>query len=184
MLALYAKLQANRGDGAAAQVYTERALAIRARTFGKLHPLYAEAQAGLAVALAATGDRAAALEAALAAETTGRDHLRVMLRSLPERQGLNYAAARPRGQDLILSLSGSAPEAIPAALDEVIRSRALVLDEIAARQSTMRGANGREQPAEPHWPTPAAACQPHGPRARPSAASPIRRSARGGAAGE
>ncbi len=147
VLALYAKLQATRGDGAAARAYYERALAIRARTFGTSHPLYAEAQAGLAVALAATGDRAAALEAALAAETTGRDHLRVMLRSLPERQGLNYAAARPRGQDLILSLSGSPPEAIPAALDEVIRSRALVLDEIAARQGAAHAASDRERPA-------------------------------------
>ena len=147
VLALYAKLQTNRGDSAAARAYYERALAIRARTFGVSHPLYAEAQAGLAVALAATGDRGAALEAALAAESTGRDHLRVMLRSLPERQGLTYAATRPRGQDLILSLPGSTAEAIPAALNEVIRSRALVLDEIAARQGAMHAASDREQPA-------------------------------------
>ena len=64
-----------------------------------------------------------------------------MLRSLPERQALNYAAARPRGLDLILSLSGSLPEAVPFALDGLIRSRALVLDEIAARQSGRRVVN-------------------------------------------
>ena len=74
-------------------------------------------------------------------EATGRDHLRLMLRSLPERQALNYAAARPRGLDLILSLSGSLPEAVPFALDGLIRSRALVLDEIAARQSGGRVAS-------------------------------------------
>ena len=61
-----------------------------------------------------------------------------MLRSLPERQALNYAAARPRGLNLILSLSGSMPEAVPFALDGLIRSRALVLDEIAARRAAAR----------------------------------------------
>ena len=35
----------------------------------------------------------------------------MMLRSLPERQSLNYAAVRPRGLNLILSLTGSTPEA-------------------------------------------------------------------------
>ena len=70
-----------------------------------------------------------------------------MLRSLPERQALNYAAARPRGLDLILSLSGSMPDAIPIALDGVIRSRALVLDEIAARQRA--AGRGVSKPTDP-----------------------------------
>ncbi len=135
ILAFYARLQSNRGDSAAARDYYERALAIRANVFGPSHPLYAEAQSGLAFALAAVGDRVAALRMAAMVEATGRDHLRLMLRSLPERQALNYAAARPRGLDLLLSLSGTLPEAVPFALDGVIQSRALVLDEIAARQS-------------------------------------------------
>lgn len=135
ILALYAKLQLDRGDSAAARDYYEQALAIRAKVFGRSHPLYAEAQAGLALALAATGDRAAALTTASSAETTGREHLSLMLRSLPEREALNYAVARPRGLDLVLSLAGSTPESTPLALDELIRSRALVLDEIAVRQS-------------------------------------------------
>jgi hypothetical protein len=128
-------LQSNRGDSAAARDYYDRALAIRAKVFGPSHPLYAEAQSGLAFALAGVGDRGAALRLASLVEATGRDHLRLMLRSLPERQALNYAAARPRGLDLLLSLSDSLPEAVPLALDGLIRSRALVLDEIAARQS-------------------------------------------------
>ena len=146
ILALYARLQSNRGDSAAARDYYERALAIRANVFGPSHPLYAEAQSGLAFALAAVGDRGAALRMASIVEATGRDHLRLMLRSLPERQALNYAAARPRGLDLILSLSGSLPEAVPFALDGLIRSRALVLDEIAARQSGRRVANEGTDP--------------------------------------
>jgi CHAT domain-containing protein/tetratricopeptide (TPR) repeat protein len=141
ILALYARLQSNRGNSAAARDYYERALAIRAKVFGPSHPLYAEAQSGLAFALAGVGDRGAALRMASLVEATGRDHLRLMLRSLPERQALNYAAARPRGLDLLLSLSDSLPEAVPLALDGVIRSRALVLDEIAARQSGGRVTN-------------------------------------------
>jgi CHAT domain-containing protein/tetratricopeptide (TPR) repeat protein len=144
ILALYARLQSNRGDSAAARDYYERALAIRAKVFGPSHPLYAEAQSGLAFALAAVGDQGAALHLASIVEATGRDHLRLMLRSLPERQALNYAAARPRGLDLILSLSGSLPGAVPIALDGLIRSRALVLDEIAARQSGGRASDGSD----------------------------------------
>ena len=141
VLELYAELQAKRGDSIAARDYYQRALTIRARVFGAANPLYAETQSGLAVALATLGDHAEALSTAESAEATGRDHLRLMLRSLPERQALNYAAARPRGLNLILSLSGSMPEAIPSALDRLIRSRALVLDEIAARQRTGPTAN-------------------------------------------
>jgi CHAT domain-containing protein/Tfp pilus assembly protein PilF len=146
ILALYARLQSNRGDSAAARNYYDRALAIRAKVFGPSHPLYAEAQSGLAFALAGVGERGAALRMASLVEATGRDHLRLMLRSLPERQALNYAAARPRGLDLLLSLSDSLPEAVPLALDGLIRSRALVLDEIAARQSGARVTNEGTDP--------------------------------------
>ena len=63
-----------------------------------------------------------------------------MLRSLPERQSLNYAAVRPKALDLILSLTRSSPEAADAAIDGLIRSRALVLDEMAARHRSQRTA--------------------------------------------
>ena len=74
----------------------------------------------------------------MSAESAGRDHLRLLLSSLPERQALNYAAARPRGLDLVLSIAVVMPEAVSTALDNVIRGRAVVLDEIAARQSDSR----------------------------------------------
>jgi CHAT domain-containing protein len=115
-------------------------MGIRARAFGTSNPEYADAQAGFALALAKLGDRESALRNAVTAEATGRDHLRMMLRSLPERQALNYVAVRPRGLDLILSLVGSSPEATAFAIDGLIRSRALVLDEMAARQRSRRGA--------------------------------------------
>ena len=140
VLALYAALQARRGDAAAARDYYGRALAIRGKVFGESNPLYAEAQVGLAAAMASLGANAA-LSTAAQAEARGRDHLRLMLRSLPERQALQYAAARPRGLNLILSLATAAPAAIPEAVDGLIKSRALVLDEIAARHGA-RGQGG------------------------------------------
>jgi len=134
ILAVFASLQERRGDDAAARDYYKRATSIRGRVFGESHPAYAESQAGLALALANLGDRRSALSDAVMAETTGRAHLRTMLQSLPERLSLGYAAVRPRALNLILSLTASNPDAIDSAVDSVIRSRALVLDEMAARQ--------------------------------------------------
>ena len=56
----------------------------------------------------ALGQRDAALTAALDAEQTGRDHLRFTVRYLPERQAMAYAAKRPRGLDLALSVTAAA----------------------------------------------------------------------------
>ena len=145
-LALYADLQARRGDDTAARDYYQKALAIRARVFGVSHPAYADTQAGLSLALARLGDREAALRNATSAETTGRDHLRTMLRTLPERQSLEYAAVRPRALDLMLSLTRSTPEAVDPAVDSVIRSRALVLDEMATRRRAQASSGATTDP--------------------------------------
>lgn len=133
-LALYADLQARAGNDAAAKTYYERAMAIRASVFSTASPYYAEAQAGYALAMGNLGDSASALQNALEAESTGRDHLRTMLRSLPERQSLNYAAVRPKGLDLVLSLTSSSLSVADAAMDTVVRGRAIVLDEMATRR--------------------------------------------------
>ena len=146
VLALSAQIQASRGDYTAATQQYRRALQIRSRVFGPTHPLYAEAQSGLSVALAQLGEDRGALDAAVSAEATGRRHLQLMVRSLPERQALNYATARPKGLSVILSVIGSVPEATSSALDELIRSRALVLDEVAARQGAGRASTDRSDP--------------------------------------
>ncbi len=134
------RVQVTRGNYLAAKDYYQRSLQIRQRVFGGSHPAYAEAESRLGLALANLRESGAALSAAASAEAMGRDHLRLMLRSLPERQALNYAAARPRGWDLMLSLSASMPEAIPVAADALVRGRALVLDD---RRATERGTRAR-----------------------------------------
>lgn len=140
-LQLLARMEIDRGDAIASRAHAQRALEIRERTLGSAHPAAAESREVLARALFASGARAEALDHALAAEEAGREHLRLTIRSLPERQALGYAAIRPAGRDLALSIlldsaSGGVlpPDASARVLGSVIRSRALVLDEMAARQ--------------------------------------------------
>lgn len=134
VLALSAELSAERGDVRGARRGFEQALGIDERVFGKAHPDVAQVRMGLARTLARGGDASSALTGAQDAEAIGREHLRLMLRSLPEREALNYATVRPRGADLMLSIVGVVPEATIAGLDAVIRSRAVVLDEVASRR--------------------------------------------------
>ena len=133
-LALRGDLQARSGDYQAARANYAEALETRERIFGSAHPLTAEARAGLASADFELGSTASALDSALAAETTGRDHLRFTIRYLPERQAMAYAARRPRGLDLALSIvaAGLAVDS-SAAVDSVVQSRGIILDELAAR---------------------------------------------------
>ncbi len=133
-LELQGIVQARRGDTAAAKVSLAAALAERQRIFGANHPLAAESQAALARVEFLSGVSTSAFNAALDVERVGRDHLRFTMRYLPERQALAYAEKRPHGLDLALSIAaaGAASTATPV-LDTLIKSRGLVLDEIAAR---------------------------------------------------
>lgn len=132
-LLVRARVESQKGRPDLARAAYERVIALRLPLFGAAHPTIAEAEAGLAETLAALGDPNDARAAALRAERIGRDHLRLTVGALPERQALAYAASRPRGLDLALSLTadeGSAAEVY----DALIRSRAVVLDEMATRQ--------------------------------------------------
>jgi CHAT domain-containing protein len=98
--------------------------------------------------LAASARPAAALDAALRAEEIGRAHLRLTARTLSEREALRYASVRTKGLDVALSLAGRDPGGMGAAgrraWDALVRSRALVLDEMAARQRTAAGTSDPE----------------------------------------
>jgi CHAT domain-containing protein/tetratricopeptide (TPR) repeat protein len=133
VLTLYADLQMDRGRIAEARVSYERALRIREKVFGRSHPSVAEAEAGLALSMSRSGQRQEALRIAARAEATGLDHLRLMLRHLPERQSLNYASSRPRGLDIMLSMTPAESGSVAEAFGATIRGRAVVLDEMSAR---------------------------------------------------
>ena len=147
VLVIRGDLQLAQGNARDAEQDYMRALEIRQRVFGPDHPAVAETLSGLAHATANLGQYAAALDDAARAEDVGRDHLRLMVASLPERQSLEYARTRPKGLDLMLSLIGTAPGVGSRAFDAAIKSRALVLDEMAARQRRLAGASGVASPA-------------------------------------
>ncbi len=141
-----ANLLRDTGDYAAAHPLFERALAIREKALGPDHADVASSLNDLAQLQLATGERPLALENALRSESIGRDHLRLTIGSLPERQALRYAEIRASGLGVALSsLDSLSPAgARSKALDALVRSRALVLDEVGARRHALRGSGDPE----------------------------------------
>ncbi len=135
-LSLLGRLDGRQGRLAEARDRLERSVAITAATLGPDHPKHVERLALLARTLARSGDRARALELALRAEALGRRDLRLVARGLSERRALLYASRRPGGLDLALALAATTDAAVDleAVWDEVVRSRCLVLDEMATRR--------------------------------------------------
>lgn len=126
------------GNPQAAEPLINRALRIRSALFGNDHPLVAESRASMALVFAQTGRSAEALDAALEAERVSRAHLQITTQALAERQALSYSERRVSGADIALSLIASNTRRDPATVqrtwDAVMRSRALVFEEMAARQ--------------------------------------------------
>ena len=126
------------GEPGAALPRYEEALRIRRAVLGRGHPEVPPVLVGIAELRLRGGERSLALESALEAESIVRDNLRTSARSLSERQALHYEAIRHRGLDVALSALVMAGPGVAAELrriwDHMIRSRALVLDEVARRQ--------------------------------------------------
>ena len=142
VLELRGSLQIRMGNLTGARASLVDALAARERIFGRAHPLAASTRAALASVDFAQGQSTTALTAALDAEQTGRDHLRFTVRYLPERQAMAYAAKRPRGLDLALSIAAAAvPDDASRIFESVIRSRGVLLDELAARRAASYSAS-------------------------------------------
>jgi tetratricopeptide (TPR) repeat protein len=141
-----AALVAKTGDYADARPLYERALAIRNKAFGPDHPDVAQSLIGLAALEATLAETGGAIDHALEAERVGREHLRLTIRSLAEREALRYAAVRTSGLDLALTLTAHGLDSASSrrALDALIRSRALVLDEMVARQRAVSATDDSE----------------------------------------
>ncbi len=117
----------------------QQALEAHQRIFSRSHPETAILRSHLAEAEFALEEPSSALTSTLQAEADGRAHLHMTIRDLPERVALGYAAARPRGLDVALSIlaAGQATRAdADRVFSELVQSRAAVLDEIAARHRT------------------------------------------------
>jgi len=147
-LLVHATVLLANGDLPGAVRAYERAQHIQVPLLGESHPSVAQMKASLAAVLAQAGQAQDALALALDAEKVGRNHLSLMLASLPERQGLNYASKRPEGLSLALSLApGTGGPGV--VLDALIRGRSLVLDEIASRHRAL--ADERAGSVAPLW---------------------------------
>jgi CHAT domain-containing protein len=129
------RAQAARGDYAAARATLERAVKLREDSLGPDNPLVTPPLHFLAETLARAGEPRAAFDVALRAESVARNHLRLTARGAPERQALRYAAERLSGLDLALDIAADRQDAALAVAgwDALIRSRAVVLDEMATR---------------------------------------------------
>jgi CHAT domain-containing protein/tetratricopeptide (TPR) repeat protein len=132
---------AEAGDYTAARAIYERVLAITETVHGPDHPEVGVIRQHTAEVLGMMGDAPGALRMALEAERVGRDHLRLIGRTLPEREALMYAGMRPVGLDVALTLLArdeSRRQVSSASVwDAVVRSRAVVLDEMASRHRTV-----------------------------------------------
>jgi CHAT domain-containing protein len=103
-----------------------------------IHALYAQS-------LAEGGSSKQSVEEGLVSARMSRDLFVLEARVLPERQALAYDAVRPRGLDTSISVALAHPELpVDDIYQEVIRSRALVADEMARRQKNLNADNDPE----------------------------------------
>jgi len=105
----------------------------------------AEDHAEFARSLAAGGDLNRAIREALLANRMGRESFTLQARLLPERQALAYERRRAHGLDTALSVLLRHPD-LPSTdiYEEMVRSRALVADEMARRQRNLNAAKDPE----------------------------------------
>ena len=114
----------------------EQGLATLASLYGEGSLFVATQRNPFAEFEALHGDRSSALRIALGDAATLRDNVRGTTRYLTEREALAFEDARDSGLDVALwALAGAKASSSSAGevWDEVIRSRALILDEMATR---------------------------------------------------
>lgn len=135
-----AKVEAGEGHYAAARdLYLEN-LSIWRERLGPTHPFTVVSMTLLADVQAHLGQFGEAMDTALQAAAIRRDHIALTVRSVDERQALRYADLHTASMDTALTLAAQ-PAASAAertkAWDALIRSRALVLDEMGARHRSI-----------------------------------------------
>ena len=143
---LLGQLELAEGNADAALAHFARSLAILGTSVGNTHPRVASPLIGRGLSERALGNFEAAVSAALRAEAVSRKHLQETGGTLPERQALRYAATRKAGLDLAVSIALEQPDhvEIESIWDAQVRSRALVLDEMASRHRAIATADSSE----------------------------------------
>jgi CHAT domain-containing protein/tetratricopeptide (TPR) repeat protein len=131
----YGNLLWGTGEYEKALSVLEQSLETKIRTLGPEHPATAGGMLAVARVAVALNDRSRAFDLALRAEEISRENLRLNARRLSERQALSYGSRRSKGLGLALFLMDdeTSAESRNRAWDALVRSRAVVLDEMALR---------------------------------------------------
>lgn len=138
------------GDFNQAAELLEKSKRIRENTYGPQSPLVAECQEGIAQVRWGEGKFSEALDLALAAQARFRSQFQRTASNLSEREALGYERILNSARNLVLSIVTDAPAgslppgASGRAWEEVIRSRAIVLDQAARRHHAMIAGEGPE----------------------------------------
>jgi CHAT domain-containing protein/Tfp pilus assembly protein PilF len=138
-----AKIEAAQGNYQKARELYEQNLSIWREKLGPQHPFTVVSITLLSDVLAHLGRYPEALDTALEAADIRRENILLTVRTVDERQALKYADLHTASMDTALSIAAR-PDASAAdqakAWDALIRSRALVLDEMSARYKSIHGA--------------------------------------------
>jgi CHAT domain-containing protein len=122
-----------------------RMRALYLRWYGPHHSQTAYVDGGYVSALVSLGKYAQAWDLALEARRATRDYVRLALRLLPERQALAMTTDTSRSLDNLLAVALKLRgDVVPVAYQEVVRSRALVAEEMAQREASL---NRQHDPA-------------------------------------
>lgn len=119
-----------------AEAALHESVSIRERRFGGDHPALAESLTELAQLEGQRGQLAAAFEAAQRASAIVQRHNRRTVQALDEERALRFVDGSDRVVELVIALAAREddPSRRRAALTELIRGRALVLDQLAQRR--------------------------------------------------
>lgn len=127
------------GDYEKAVLSLTQAVVMVKKTVGPAAPQLPDALSRLALAHRMAGRAGLAIESAIEAETVARRQFRDTTQTFSEKEALQYASVRVSGLDVALSVLADSAARLPAdavdrVFDQVVRSRALVLDEMATRR--------------------------------------------------
>jgi CHAT domain-containing protein len=144
-LANLAYLEMCLGQGDEALKYYAQARDLYAKRYGPGHSQTAFLESGYGYSLSVLGNYKQAIDHSLAAHVALRDRIRLAIREMPERQALELADSGATSYNLAVSVVAQHPEIETADVyQEVVRSRALVAEEMAQRQAAL---NRKRDPA-------------------------------------
>jgi len=133
------------GHGEEAQKIYQRVIGMYLKRWGPDHSRTADVKNMYAQVLEVTGHHKEALDMALEAHQIKREYVRLAIRLMPERQALALSDTHSSSFNTLVSIGVNNPDMGGAAVyQEVVRSRALVAEEMAQRAA---GLNRAHDPA-------------------------------------